>query len=172
MMQMLAAGGLPPLHDGHRIADADNPRGYFEFAPAKNIRVNSSWMSYACGRALKLVAQSLPFLPSNLEYRIILMERSFDEILASQKVMLDRHGHQGAVLTSDKLRQVYNDQLLRVTEVLQNRNLAVLRVSYHEAMDHPLGLAERVTDFLGLQLDCAAMTAAIDPSLHRQRFSK
>jgi hypothetical protein len=30
VMQMLVAGGLTPLPDGQRAADANNPRGYFE----------------------------------------------------------------------------------------------------------------------------------------------
>jgi predicted AlkP superfamily phosphohydrolase/phosphomutase/thioredoxin-like negative regulator of GroEL len=171
MMQMLASGGLYPLHDNHRSADADNPRGYFEFALAKNIRMDDSWMPHARGRALKLIAQLLPFLPPNHEYRIILMERSLEEVLASQKVMLDRHGRKGAALSSEKLRAVYGEQLLRVTEVLEKRKLPVLRVSHHEAISDPVDLAKRVADFLGLPLDLAAMAAAIDPSLHRQRSS-
>ncbi len=169
MMQMLSTGGLPPLHDNHRSADMDNPRGYFEFAPAKNIRVDNSWMPHAGGRALKLVAQLLPFLPPNYEYRIILMERSIDEVLASQKVMLDRHGRQGAALSSEKLRTVYEEQLLRVTEVLERRKLPVLRVSHHKAISDPVGSAERVADFLGIPLNRAAMATTINPSLYRQR---
>ena len=35
MMQMLAAGGMPVLADGARGPDTDNPRGYYEFEPAK-----------------------------------------------------------------------------------------------------------------------------------------
>jgi len=170
MMQMLAAGGLSPLHDNHRSADSDNPRGYFEFAPAKNIRMDDSWMPHAKGRALKLVAQLLPFLPPNYEYRIILMERSLEEVIASQKVMLYRHGREGAALSSDKLREVYEEHLLLVTKELEERKLPVLRISHHESISDPAGSAERVADFLGLRLDRAAMTAVIDPSLHRQRL--
>lgn len=166
---LITYGGLPPLHDNHRSADVDNPRGYFEFAPAKNIRMDDSWMPHAGGRALKLVAQLLPYLPPNHEYRIILMERSLEEVLFSQKVMLDRHGRKGAAISSEKLRAAYEEQLLRVTEVLERRKLPVLRVSHHEAIRDPEGVAKRVVDFLRLPLDRAAMAIAIDPSLHRQR---
>jgi hypothetical protein len=37
MMQMLVAGGMSPLSDGERAADADNPRGYFEYEPIKQL---------------------------------------------------------------------------------------------------------------------------------------
>jgi tetratricopeptide (TPR) repeat protein len=43
LMQMLAAGGLDVLSDGLREADEDNPRGYLEFAPVKNLLQDSRW---------------------------------------------------------------------------------------------------------------------------------
>lgn len=171
MMQMLVAGGLPPLHDGNRPADADNPRGYFEFAPAKNLRSDATWMPEARGRVVKLVAQLLPFLPAakDYDYRIVWMERTLDEVLASQRTMLDRHGRAGAGLTPEKLRAVYEQQLAHVNEVVRRRKFAVLRIPHAEAMRDPAGTAARVADFLALPLDRAAMAACVDPALHRQK---
>src|SRR5436309_4238054 len=37
MMQMLQAGGVKPLTDSERIADVDNPKGYYEWEPIKQI---------------------------------------------------------------------------------------------------------------------------------------
>jgi hypothetical protein len=37
MMKMLEAGGLPPLTDNLRIADDDNPKGYYEFERVKKM---------------------------------------------------------------------------------------------------------------------------------------
>lgn len=169
MMQMLAAGGLPPLHDGHRPADHDNPRGYFEFAPAKNIRLDHSWIPQTHGRALKLVAQLLPFLPPDGVYRVIFMERALEEVLASQEVMLKRLGQPGADLAPEKLRGIYEQQLARVGEVLARRQIPVLRVNHAEAIAHPNRVAGQVRTFLDLPLDCETMAAAIDASLYRQR---
>jgi len=189
MMQMLTAGGIPPLQDGHRPADEDNPRGYFEFAPAKNTRADITWMPHARGRVLKLVAQLLPFLPptgskiqngtgrsqkdktENLvpPYRIIFMERSLEEVLASQNVMLARHGRKGAALTPEKLRGIYEQQLAQVDEILERRKLPVLRVKHADCLRDPAGVAVRVHSFLNLPLDQPAMTASVDASLYRQR---
>ena len=36
-MQMIVAGGIPPMTDGLRAADSDNPRGYFEFERVKQL---------------------------------------------------------------------------------------------------------------------------------------
>ena len=190
MMQMLAAGGVPPLHDGHRPADDDNPRGYFEFAPAKNLRADISWLPHAQGRVLKLVAQLLPFLPASKmeipaeaakemkremaerlipQYRIIFMERSLDEVLASQSVMLNRHGQKGAALAPEKLRAIYEQQLARVSEILERRKLPVLRVTHADCLRNSAEVATRVKNFLNLPLDSAAMAAVVDKSLYRQR---
>ena len=172
MMQMLAAGGIPPLHDGHRPADADNPRGYFEFAPAKNLRADASWLSHARGRALKLVAQLLPFLPPEYEGRVVLMERSLEEVIASQETMLQRRGRAGAALAPDKLRAVYDHQLARVGEVLERRRLPVLRVRHIDCLTDAAAVARRVKDFLKLPLDASAMAAVVDPTLYRQRRAR
>lgn len=172
MMQMLAAAGVPPLHDGHRPADADNPRGYFEFAPAKNLRADASWLPHAKGRALKLVAQLLPFLPPQPDCRIIFMERSLDEVLASQATMLKRHGRTGAALAPDKLRTVYAQQLARVNEILERRRLPVLHIRHAECLADAAAVARRVQDFLKVPLNSAAMAAAVDRSLYRQRKSR
>jgi len=169
MMQMLAAGGVPPLHDGHRPADVDNPRGYFEFAPAKNLRADPSWLPHAKGRALKLVAQLLPFLPPGHDCRIVFMERSFDEVLASQETMLKRNRRIGAALAPDKLRAVYEQQLARVSEILEQRRLPVLHVTHADCLADAAAVAARVKAFLNLPLNSAAMAGAVDRSLYRQR---
>jgi len=172
MMQMLAAGGIPPLHDGHRPADADNPRGYFEFAPAKNLRADASWLPHAKGRALKLVAQLLPFLPPDHDYRIVFMERPLEEVLASQNVMLQRHAKKGAALAPEKLRVIFEQQLARVGEIIERRQLSVLRVTYADCLRDPAAVAGRVTKFLELPLDTGAMAVTVDKALYRQRQAR
>ncbi len=172
MMQILAAGGLPPLHDGHRAADEDNPRGYFEFAPAKNLRMDGTWMSHARGRVLKLVAQLVPFLPRDHEYRIILMERPLQEVLASQRTMLDRHRRQGAALSDDRLEAVYRRQLEIVDRTIEHLQFPVLRIAYSDIIAHPHDAVRQIAGFLALPLQPDAMAQAVDPSLYRQRVGR
>jgi hypothetical protein len=50
IMQMLSAGGMPVRADGQRSADDDNPLGYFEFEPAKQIFRNTEWIGQAAGK--------------------------------------------------------------------------------------------------------------------------
>ncbi len=44
LMQMLAAGGMEILTDESRAADEDNPRGYLEFEPVKNLLKDAQWL--------------------------------------------------------------------------------------------------------------------------------
>ena len=65
MMKMLEAGGVPPLCDGERTADSDNPNGYYEFEPVKNTKNDPSWLRDASGKAVKMVYSLLYDLPTN-----------------------------------------------------------------------------------------------------------
>ena len=92
MMKMLEAGGIHPITDGEREADEDNPKGYYEFEPVKQMKADTSWMPRAQGKSIKIIAKLLPDMPSGYEYRVLFMRRNMDEMLASQKKMLVRRG--------------------------------------------------------------------------------
>jgi len=49
MMQMLEAGGMETVSDGLRTADADNPRGYYEFERVKKVKTDASWLPQVRG---------------------------------------------------------------------------------------------------------------------------
>src|SRR5262249_17521850 len=85
MMQMLAAAGLPVYTDEKRIADEDNPRGYLEHGRAAALHQDSTWIGEARGKAVKIVAHLLRFLPAGEQYRVIFMHRDLDEVIASQR---------------------------------------------------------------------------------------
>jgi len=169
MMQMLQAGGLPALVDGDRQADADNPRGYFEFAPAKRLRHDAAWIPDAKAKAVKIVAQLLPFLAPGFHYRIILMARDLEEVLASQHAMLQRQGKTGADLSASRLREVFARQLEQARRMLAVRRIPTLPIRYLDCVERPAEVAAAVNAFLGGALDEPAMTAAVDPCLYRHR---
>jgi predicted AlkP superfamily phosphohydrolase/phosphomutase/tetratricopeptide (TPR) repeat protein len=170
MMQMLAAGGIPPLTDGERGADADNPRGYFEHRAATRLRQQTDWLRDAKGGAVKIVAQLLPHLPGEHHYRILFMERDLGEVLRSQSAMLRRLGRAAAKLSDAQLAATYRRQLRQVAAWLARQpNCSVLHVPHAAAVADPGGTAARVAAFLGGDLDVAAMAAMVDPALYRQR---
>jgi tetratricopeptide (TPR) repeat protein len=172
LMQMLAAGGMRVVADGLREADEDNPRGYFEFEPVKNLLQDSKWLLDSRGRVIKIVAPLLAALPPGLACRVILIERDIDEVLDSQERMLVRRNQPlaGAPERRRMLKDEYLRTLERVKVMLHRRPCTQLLVIEHsDAISDPLVTTERVNQFLDGGLDVARMSAAIDPQLRRNR---
>jgi len=174
MMQMLIAGGISPLTDSQRKADASNPKGYFEYDKATQLRSDSSWIGEASGKVVKIVAQLLPDLPTETNgkpayYRIVFMERDLDEVLASQHTMLHLQGRKGANLERSRLADVFEEQLQKVHRFIDDRNISCLVVRHALAIQDPRSVAESVNIFFDGSLDVDAMAAVVDPALHREK---
>jgi hypothetical protein len=170
MMRMLEAGGLPVLIDHVREADADNPRGYYEFEAVKKTKEDASWLADAPGRAVKMVYRLLYDLPGHLHYRVVFMRRKLDEVLASQQVMLDRMGKSAGTLEDQKVAELFRSQLQKYEEwIVRQPNFSVLDVSYNELLETPAEPVEQINVFLGGGLDVAAMREVVEPSLYRNR---
>ncbi|MEO8593427.1 MAG: sulfotransferase family protein [Candidatus Solibacter sp.] len=170
MMQMLAAGGLPPLTDHLRTPDQDNPRGYLEFEPVKRTRQDASWVPAATGKCVKMVYLLLRDLPPGFTYRVILMRRDLTEVLASQAAMLERSGKQGGNLPPDRMLALYSGQLSQIVEWLARQpNFTLLEVQHRDCLYRSADTAAAINAFLGGTLDESLMAAAIDPALHRNR---
>lgn len=170
MMQMLAAGGMPVLTDGERKADDDNPRGYYEWEPIKQLPKQPALIDQAEGRAVKCISQLLMALPANRSYRIIFMERPLREVLASQAQMLRRRGTTGPAMDESALGKAFEAHLKQVELWLKSKpEASVLRVNYHDVLRDPLVTSQRVEEFLAVPLDTQAMAAEVVPTLYRQR---
>ena len=170
MMQMLEAGGIPPLTDHIRAHDDDNPRGYYELEAVKRTKQDPSWLDEAPGRAVKVIHALLHDLPAGRAYRIIFMRRNLAEVVRSQGGMLERRGTTGANLTTEQLVKAYQQQLDKVERwMAQRRDIQVHMVDYNALVADPSPVVDGVIGFLGLSLDCEAMLAVVDPSLYRQR---
>lgn len=172
MMRMLAAGGLPPLTDGLRAPDRDNPNGYFEFEAVKRTREDPSWVASAAGCAVKMVHLLLPDLPAaspGREHRVVLMRRRLDEMVASQRRMLERLGRDPGPLPDERRAEIFRAQLDETERWLAARaDFRWLRMDYNALVEGPVPHLERLSAFLG-GLDVPAMAAVVDPELYRNR---
>lgn len=172
MMQMLEAGGLPLLTDHERKPDIDNPRGYCEWEPAKLLPKESNRIDEAEGKAVKVISQLLLSIPRDRNYKLIFMERPLSEVLASQDEMLKRRGPAEAV-DHAVLTDAFRDHMREVVAWLEHREeIPVCRMGYRKILNDPLGAAETVRDFLGLDLNVKAMAREVDHSLYRNRSSR
>ncbi|HET6884013.1 MAG TPA: sulfotransferase [Pirellulales bacterium] len=171
LMQMLDRGGIPVVTDHARGADVDNPKGYYEFEAVKRIQRDTSWLPGTRGKAFKMVSQLLYHLPASERYRIIFIERDFDEMLASQEKMLQRLGRPAA--PRDEIVGAFRLHLENLHAWLARQaNIELLRISYNELLPEPRRHAERMRDFLQVEADTERMAAAVDPSLYRNRHDK
>jgi LPS sulfotransferase NodH len=170
MMQMLAAGGCPLLTDNLRAADESNPRGYFELEAVKKLRADQSWLAEARGRAVKIIHALVRELPADgrFQYRVLLMKRPIEEVLASQGAMLARSGKTSA--DPAVLTRIYQSQLEVLERWLEaQKDFRFLRVEHQRLLANPIEVAAEINEFLGGSFDVAAMAAAVDPLLYRER---
>ncbi len=114
MMKMLEVGGIPPLTDRARVADEDNPKGYYEFERVKKLPQDTSWLPEAEGKAVKMVSMLLYDLPKDRAYKIIFMRRQMEEILASQKKMLLRR-NKDMIVNDAEMRELFTGHLKNIT---------------------------------------------------------
>ncbi len=170
MMKMLVEGGLPAVVDSLRQADEDNPNGYFEIEASKSLKDgDKKWLYDAQGRVVKVISYLLEFLPDDLSYDVIFMERDLGEILASQRKMLQRRNETSAL--SDAEMEAQFREHLRAMKYWTARkpNMRILFVKYSEMVKAPETLCQSIVDFLELPLDLKAMQAVPSQSLYRNR---
>jgi hypothetical protein len=170
-MKMLEAGGLPLVTDGLRRADEDNPRGYYEFEPVKELArsTDTSWLAGARGKGVKIISTLLRELPRSYNYRVIFMRRDLREILASQAKMLERRAETSE--TEDaRMTELFENDLWRAGYLLQHGpQFRTLALHYTRVLSEPLAEARRINEFLGGGLDVERMAAVVDPELYRNR---
>ncbi|MGE3408611.1 MAG: sulfotransferase [Pirellulales bacterium] len=169
MMRMLHAGGMPLLADGQRAANGDNPGGFYEFEPVKQTRRDASWLDQADGKAVKMVYRLLYDLPHACDYRVLFMRRNLDEVLASQRAMLQRAGQ--TITTDDgQMAELFRQELKQFdTWAAAQSHFTILDVSYSRLVTQPQPAIAQIVEFLQIPLDQAAMEGVVDLRLYRQR---
>jgi len=170
MMQMLESGGVPVFADFERTADEDNPKGYYELEGVKKMKDRPGVLDEAPGKVVKIIHMLLEHLPAGHTYKVVFMRRSIDEVIASQRKMLDRSGKKGAALPAAALKKVFGDQLKKVDAMLRARQeVEVLDVEHRALLTDPAPVIEQLDAFLGGGLDTDKMQGVIDPGLYRNR---
>ncbi|MBL8810240.1 MAG: sulfotransferase [Planctomycetaceae bacterium] len=169
MMRMLEAGGIPALTDELRTPDEDNPNGYYEFEDVKSIEDYSKWIDRAPGHSVKMVYSLLKNLPTDREYRVLFMRRNVDEILQSQKKMLERKG-----ITTDipdaMMKALFERELRQFYSWIPSQtHLQLVNISYNDLLSNPEGTIDQINRHFGETLDTEAMVRLVDPGLYRNR---
>lgn len=171
MIKMLAVGGIEPLTDNFRVADEQNPNGYYEFERVKALKDgDSAWVESALGKSVKVISALLQNLPANYDYRIIFMQRNMQEILASQQKMLISRGETQSTVSDEQLASLYQKHLRNIRAWIEEQpTMKVIYVNYNGLLKDPEPDLQRVNQFLDERLNLESMMNVIDANLYRQR---
>ena len=149
MMKMLTEAGVPIVTDELRRADTDNPNGYYELEAVKQMSVgNLAWLAGAGGKAVKVISSLLEYLPTQYSYKIIFMEREIQEILASQRKMLERRNEKSETDDTQIAEQFRKHLSVIKPWLARQPNMEVLYISYNSLMSNPEPSCRRVIDFI------------------------
>lgn len=170
MMQMLVAGGMTPLSDGERAADADNPRGYLEWERIKQLPNDPDCIAEAESKVVKVISRLLLSLPGGYDYRVIFMQRPLLEVLASQDQMMQRRGTYKEGPNPAAMAAAFEKHLREVYSWLEGKSyVKSIRIAYHDAVKQPEEISRQIAEFLGFPLNVESMIAQVDASLYRNR---
>lgn len=168
-MQVLAAGGIPPCSDGARPPDRSNPRGYLEHRALRRLGEEPEadrLVRGAAGLALKVVHPRVARLPEGPAYRVLWIERSLADVVASQGAMLRAAGlPEDEGLGPERLQEVFAAQLAEARAALEARaDVRLLSVDSAALVAAPAAGCRAIAAFLG-GLDEPAMVRAVVPGL-------
>lgn len=173
MIKMLAVGGVEPLTDNIRLADENNPNGYYEFERVKKLKDGDiEWVGTALGKSVKVISALLQSLPANYDYRVIFMQRDIREVLTSQQKMLVSRGESSNQVNDEQLAQIYQKHLKNIEIWLKEQpNFRVLYINYNQLLKDNLPELKQVNEFLDGRVDVEEMAKVVDKNLYRQRQS-
>ena len=153
-------------------SDEDNPRGYFEFDAVKKMFRQQDWLTDARGKGLKVVIPLVTNLPPGCNYRVVLIERDYDEILASQARMIARRSQsiEDSAERRNRLRREYARLIAHVKDLLAARaDVKIITVRHEVVIRNPGATADMLSQFAGGGLDATKMSMVVDRSLYRSR---
>lgn len=171
MMKMLEAGGLPVLIDGLRAADKDNPEGYYELERVKGIdKGDAGWVPDAVGKGVKVISALLEHLPPDYTYQVIFMHRRIEEVLRSQRKMLQHRGEDQNAISDAEIADLFAKHVAKTLAWANNQpNFHVLEVDYNDMLQDPQPHVRVINQFLGGGLNERAMNDVVNPDLYRNR---
>lgn len=173
MMQMLTAGGLKAMTDNERVADENNPRGYFEWEAIKQVKKNPEMLDdLEPDHVVKVISMLISSLPAKHDYKVVFMTRPVDEVAASQSSMIEKLGTKGANLEQDELERGLLAHRIQALQLLKkSKNVEYIEVVYPDLISESAATIEQLVEFIGTDLLTSPekMATAIDEKLYRQR---
>jgi len=97
------------------------------------------------------------------------MKRKMNQILDSQKIMLERKEKNKNATNDKKMGRLFETHLNEIEAWLEGQeNFKILYISYNDIVENPRKNAQMVNSFLGNILDVKEMVKIVNKSLYRQ----
>jgi len=168
MMQILEKLGFDLLCDENRIADESNPNGYYEYEKTKKLMLENSWLLGLDGKAIKIVSPLIPFIPPELDYRVIFMERNLDEVIESQFRMLEKSGNSPRNRDIKNLKSVYLSQKSSAINFIENLpNSKYIIVNFNDLFGYNENEFNKINGLLNVDIEIKTMRMIVDSKLYR-----
>lgn len=158
MMNMLEAGGVRIIQD----TDSKIPNGKYAPEGVRELEdvggmIKRNKKKWTKNKAVKIVTPYAEWYPIDRPFKAIFMLRDINEIITSLMAM--RSIWSVDIPESINLARGY----------LKYQNIPTLFIKYHEAVKYPKTTALSIQDFLGVNLNIAAMVKRVDPAA-RERY--
>ncbi len=151
MMRMLEFGGLEILADDENIKPKGqhSPHGSRERKDV-GMDIKSHDVTWTQGKAVKIVAPYIEWLPIDRPLKVIFMQRDVNEIISSLLAMRS--------IWKMDIAQTIAD----ARGYIEYLGIPVHYIWYREAIEYPRATAIGIADFLEANLDIDAMVRAVD----------
>jgi predicted AlkP superfamily phosphohydrolase/phosphomutase/tetratricopeptide (TPR) repeat protein len=171
LMQMVQEAGFSVFTDKSRQPDTFNPAGYFEHDAIKRLAVDATFLNDLQGKAVKIVAPIVQYLPNNMRFKVVYIQRPLTEVVVSQALMKgaikeDIH-HKFPFDLAVKLEALDRQSLQKLKEM---SHVELLELQFDEVLRLPEVAAQKLLEFLESDASVGQVAAAVNPDLYRNRF--
>ncbi len=171
MMNILKAGSMDVSDDNTRVADEDHLDGCYEFENVKNLKEYSSWINHAEGKSEKIISIFLFNISMPYTYKIIFMVRRFDEILASQKIMLQKRAGEISDTNDKEMIRIFTKHINAMHKWLDKQDsIDIIYQNCNRVIKVPRESSQIINIFLGGGLDKGKMVDVVNKYLCRNRI--
>lgn len=119
-------------------------------------------------KVIKIVAPIIKYIPLNYKYKVVWVERSIDEIAASQEKMLDRMQKEKTGLNDLKLN-LENSSQSSLSWLENRQNVSLLKIKHAEIIKNPKLSLIKLNAFFDNTLLVNKMADCVNPQLYREK---
>ena len=167
MMQLLERSGVEIFTDENREADKSNPKGYYEHDGVKAMAKDNAFLKDAQGKGVKIISQLIPHLDLSLSYKVIVINRSLDEIVRSQQVMLGKDPNEDLTAIKSVFRKQREDSKVFLTK----NKIPFIEINHKDLFHDPIKALQEFAKFIGFKGDIEELVSVVDAKLYRQKIN-